>query len=82
MKIELVKRLTAILKPHRKARRSEDILFQHSGPVLASTRDKTLDIEADEHGLKVCAHLGDSETTHLLYALMTSGPQTLEEDEE
>lgn len=82
MKIELIKRIAVILKPRRKDRRSEDMLFQHSGPVLASTRDKTLDIEVDEHGLKVRAHLGDAETAHLLYALMTSGPQGLEEDEE
>ena len=52
-----------------------DVIFQynHEGRVFARTRNKTLELECDEHGLKIRAHLGGTETGRQLYEEIKGG---------
>ena len=52
-----------------------DVIMQydHQGRVFARTRNKTLEIEADEHGLKIRAYLGGTEIGRQLYEEIAGG---------
>lgn len=52
-----------------------DVIFQynHEGRVFARTRNKTLELECDEHGLKIRAHLGGTEIGRQLYEEIKGG---------
>lgn len=52
-----------------------DVIFQynHSGRVMARTRNKTLELSTDEHGLKVRADLSGTETGRQLYEEIKGG---------
>lgn len=52
-----------------------DVIFQfnHEGRVFARTRNKTLELTIDAHGLKVRAHLGGTEIGRQLYEEILGG---------
>lgn len=52
-----------------------DVIFQydHSGRVMARTRNKTLELSTDDHGLKIRAHLGGTELGRQLYEEIKGG---------
>lgn len=52
-----------------------DVIFQfnHSGRVFARTRNKTLELTVDAHGLRVRAHLGGTEIGRQLYEEIKGG---------
>lgn len=52
-----------------------DVIFQynHEGRVYARTRNKTLSLESDEHGLLINADLGGTETGRQLYEEIKGG---------
>lgn len=52
-----------------------DVIFQydHSGPVMARTRNDTLQLECDAHGLHVRADLSGSEYGRNLYEQIKNG---------
>lgn len=52
-----------------------DVIFQfdHSGMVLARQRNRTLEVECDEHGLKVRADLSKSQQGRDLYEAIKNG---------
>lgn len=52
-----------------------DVIFQydHRGRVYARTRNNTLEVSTDEHGLKVNADLGGTETGRQLYEEIKGG---------
>lgn len=47
--------------------------FDHSGMVYARNRNKSLQLETDEHGLKVTADLGLTEQSRQLYEAIRTG---------
>ena len=52
-----------------------DVIFQydHNGRVMARTRNKTLELSTDNHGLKIRAHLGGTELGRQLYEEIKGG---------
>ena len=52
-----------------------DVIFQydHNGRVMARTRNKTLELATDNHGLKIRAHLGGTELGRQLYEEIKGG---------
>lgn len=52
-----------------------DVIFQynHSGRVMARTRNKTLELSTDNHGLKIRADLSGTETGRQLYEEIKGG---------
>ena len=52
-----------------------DVIFQydHNGRVMARTRNKTLELSTDDHGLKIRAHLGGTELGRQLYEEIKGG---------
>lgn len=52
-----------------------DVIFQydHNGRVFARTRNNTLEVSTDEHGLKVSADLGGTEAGRQLYEEIKGG---------
>lgn len=52
-----------------------DVIMQydHTGSVMARQRNKTLIVEADEHGLFICADLSKSEAARNLYEEISNG---------
>lgn len=68
----------------------DDVIFQydHVGRVFARSSNKTLELEVDEHGLKIRADLGGTEAGRQLYEEIKGGYTTkmsfgfmIEEDE-
>lgn len=53
----------------------DDVIFQydHSGMVYARTRNKTLRLEENEHGLKVTADLGSTEASRGVWDAIDKG---------
>lgn len=53
----------------------DDVIFQydHSGPVMARTRNRTLQLERDAHGLHIRADLSGSEYGRNLYEQIKNG---------
>ena len=53
----------------------DDVIMQydHEGRVFARTRNNTLQIEADDHGLKIRAYLGGTEIGRQLYEEIAGG---------
>ena len=54
---------------------TEDVIFQydHSGMVYARTRNNTLQLSEDEHGLKVVADLGSTEASRGVWDAIDKG---------
>ena len=54
---------------------TSDVIFQydHNGRVMARTRNKTLELSTDNHGLKIRAHLGGTELGRQLYEEIKGG---------
>lgn len=52
-----------------------DVIFQydHSGRVPARTRNKTLELSTDNHGLKIRAHLGGTELGRQIFEEVKGG---------
>lgn len=52
-----------------------DVIFQydHSGMVYARTKNDTLQLSADEHGLKIRADLGSTEASRQMYEAISAG---------
>lgn len=52
-----------------------DVVFlvNHTGRVSARTRNKTLDLSTDKHGLKSAAHLGGTEYGRQIYEEISGG---------
>ena len=52
-----------------------DVIFQydHNGRVMARTRNKTLELSTDDHGIKIRAHLGGTELGRQLYEEIKGG---------
>ena len=52
-----------------------DVIMQydHQGRVFARNRNNTLELETDEHGLKISAHLGGTEIGRQLYEEIKGG---------
>lgn len=52
-----------------------DVIFQydHIGRVMARTRNRTLELSCDDHGLKIRAHLGGTEAGRQLYEEIKGG---------
>ena len=52
-----------------------DVIMQydHEGRVFARVRNNTLELESDEHGLKIRAHLGGTEIGRQLYEEIKGG---------
>ena len=54
---------------------TDDVIFQydHSGMVYARTRNETLKLDMDEHGLKVTADLGSTEASRGVWDAIDKG---------
>lgn len=54
---------------------TSDVIFQydHTGRVMARTRNKTLELACDSHGLKIRAYLGGTEAGRQLYEEIKGG---------
>ena len=52
-----------------------DVIFQydHAGMVYARTRNKTLQLSEDDHGLKVMADLGSTEASRGIWEAINTG---------
>lgn len=52
-----------------------DVIFQydHSGMVYARTKNDTLQLSTDEHGLKIRADLGSTEASRQMYEAISAG---------
>ena len=52
-----------------------DVIFQydHSGMVYARTKNETLQLSTDEHGLKIRADLGSTEASRQMYEAISAG---------
>lgn len=52
-----------------------DVIFQydHSGMVYARTKNNTLQLSTDEHGLKIRADLGSTEASRHMYEAISAG---------
>lgn len=52
-----------------------DVIFQydHSGMVYARTKNNTLQLSTDEHGLKIRADLGSTEASRNMYEAISAG---------
>lgn len=54
---------------------TSDVIFQydHSGMVYARTKNDTLQLSTDEHGLKIRADLGSTEASRQMYEAISAG---------
>lgn len=54
---------------------TSDVIFQydHSGMVYARTKNETLQLSVDEHGLKIRANLGTTEASRQMYEAISAG---------
>lgn len=54
---------------------TSDVIFQydHSGMVYARTKNETLQLSTDEHGLKIRADLGSTEASRQMYEAISAG---------
>lgn len=54
---------------------TSDVIFQydHSGMVYARTKNDTLQLSVDEHGLKICADLSKTEASRQMYDAIKAG---------
>ena len=54
---------------------TSDVILQydHSGMVYARTKNETLQLSVDEHGLKIRANLGTTEASRQMYEAISAG---------